>query len=61
LLVLQWIHAGLAELFLFYRRMVQSGWFEVLECHPTPDEPAVCPVRQLIAPQSIQKDKDILI
>lgn len=55
------VHAGLAELFLAYQRMLQSGWYEVLECSPGDQEPAVCPVRKLIAPQSIQNEKDMLI
>jgi hypothetical protein len=61
LLILCWMHAGLAELFLAYQRMIQSGWYEVLECSPGEEQPGVCPVRQLIAPQSIQNDKDMLI
>jgi len=59
--ILYWVHAGFAELFLAYQRMLQSGWYEVLECAPVDEEPAVCPVRQLIAPQSIQNEKDMLI
>jgi hypothetical protein len=60
-LILCWVHAGFAELFLAYQRMIQSGWYEVLECAPGSEEPAVCPVRQLIAPQSIQNEKEMLI
>jgi len=59
--ILCWVHAGFAELFLAYQRMIQSGWYEVLECAPGEEEPGVCPVRQLIAPQSIQNEKDMLI
>jgi len=55
------VHSGFAELFLAYQRMLQSGWYEVLECAPGDEEPAVCPVRKLIAPQSIQNEKDMLI
>jgi len=55
------LHSGFAELFLAYQRMIQSGWYEVLECSPGKEEPAVCPVRQLIAPQSNQNEKDMLI
>ncbi|MDH4394296.1 MAG: hypothetical protein QE278_01330 [Limnobacter sp.] len=61
LVFLCWVHAGFAELFLAYQRMIQSGWYEVLECAPGEEEPGVCPVRQLIAPQSIQNEKDMLI